>query len=380
MRILNQYSHPPRSFKATQLLLLCLAFLSLGCVSKALTKPRSEVIASALSDGIHLNSIDQDRNNFYWHEEAAENQLVAILEQRGVSEGTEGSYLIGIGDQIDLNVFDVPELNLSAKVKDSGFISLPLIGAIAALGKSEPVLQAELTEQLQKFVRNPQVSVNVSLFGSQRVSVFGAVEKPGVYALKKGSNSVIELLGEAGGLTAKAGNFLSFVPASDGTERAQYVPRARGTGERRSGLEIPLYAILGTSGDVPISIPVKGGDMIIVPEAGKVLIEGEVEKVGSYDISSGMTLLGALATAGGITYGAKIDEVELIRDFGTGEKARLLTDLQKIGSGEEPDVQLRGGDLIRVPSDTARRFNRDTFETITRLVNFGVGGSVNLAH
>ena len=118
--------------------------------------------------------------------------------------------------------------------------------------------------------------------------------------------------------------------------------------------------------------------MIIVPEAGTVMVEGEVAKTGSYELGSRTTLLGALAAAGGITYGAKIDEVEIIRSVDGNRKAHLTVSLENIAIGEEHDVRLRNGDIVRVPSHSGRRLRQDTFDGISRLINFGIGGSVPL--
>ena len=135
---------------------------------------------------------------------------------------------------------------------------------------------------------------------------------------------------------------------------------------------------MGTAGGIPLEIPVRGGDMVIVAESGKVSIEGEVEKPGQYDTGRELTLLSALAAAGGITYSAKIDEVEVVRDLPSGEKGRMIRNLELVARGEQRDVRLRVGDLVRVPSHAGRRLGRDTFESIQGILNFGIGGSVNL--
>jgi protein involved in polysaccharide export with SLBB domain len=210
------------------------------------------------------------------------------------------------------------------------------------------------------------------------------VQKPGAYPLKKGANSVIELLGEAGGVTQRAGNYVNFVPAETSGGAFDPATRARlalGSPEgnvRGSGIEIYLDRILGTAGGIPIEVPIRAGDMIIVPESGKVTVEGEVQKTGSYELGQQMSMLGALAAAGGLTYGAKVDEVEIIRSIGLDDKSRLIVDLTKVATGEERDVRLRNGDIVRVPSDNSRRFRQDTYETLGRVINFGVGGQVSV--
>ncbi|NLF24350.1 MAG: polysaccharide export protein [Deltaproteobacteria bacterium] len=367
---------------------LGLALAISGCVGKSMTKSRSQVISEAKSQGIRLPSIEEEKALFYEQEEIQKKRLLALLKSRAGGDLRDASYRIGAGDNIELNVFDVAELNLTTPVNQAGLIALPLIGAVRAQGLTEAELAVELRRRLSTYVKNPEVVVTVSKYGSQRVAVLGAVRKPGNYALSKGANSLLELISRAGGVTEKAGNLVDFIPAEfsglggegDVETRAQL---AMGSFDEpileKSSVQLYLDNVLGTGGGIPLEIPVRGGDMVIVPDAGSVTVDGEVEKRGSYTLGSQMTLLNALAAAGGITYGADVNEVEVIRDIGTADrKARLVVNLEKIAMGEDRDVRLKNGDIIRVPSNSGRRLRQDTFESITKILNFGVGGSVPL--
>lgn len=120
------------------------------------------------------------------------------------------AYKIGPEDVIDVSVFKVPELSKSVQVADGGTINLPLVGEIAAAGKTARDIELELTKTLgDKYLRSPQVTVFVKEYNSQRVTVEGAVKKPGVYPIR-GKNSLLQLLASAGGLedTAENGNIL----------------------------------------------------------------------------------------------------------------------------------------------------------------------------
>ena len=375
----------PRYLISFGLLAACVGIV--GCATRAMTPPRSEIISQSNGQGLPTLSADEERAAFFAVEEGQRSRLLRLIQQRSGGEFRDNSYRIGPADEIEVNVFDVPELNLKAAVNQSGIISLPLIGAVQAGGRTEAELHADLTTKLSSYVRNPQVVLSVSQFGSQKVAVLGAVQKPGTYPLRKGANSILELLSEAGGLNERAGNFINFIPAelsglgsSNNVEARARLALATSSpsAHSNSGIEIYLEQVLGTSGGIPLEIPVRGGDMIILPEAGKVMVEGEVQKVGQYELGQQMTLLGALAASGGISYGAKIDEVEVIRDRGADSKLHLVLDLTKLARGEEHDVRLRNGDIVRVPSDSGRRMTQDTFEGISRIINLGVGGQVNL--
>ena len=368
-------------------LVVILASIATGCVSKGITKPRSEVIAAASNNGQEMTSIEDERDQFLEQDKKQQQRLLVVLEQRSKAGMRDANYRIGAQDEVEINVFDVPELNLTTKVGQSGFISLPLVGGVQALNLTEIELQQELAKRLSSYVKRPQVSVVVSHYGSQKIAVLGAVSKPGTYPLKKGTNSIVELIGEAGGVTDKAGNYLNFIPVEiSGVSATNDIEgRARLAFESHSGqhdaakpIEVSLDAVMGTSGGIPLEIPVKGGDMIIIPEGGKILVEGEVQTPGAFELGQRMTLLGALAASGGITYGANLDEIEVVREASAKEKLHLVMSLEDLSSGKYPDVRLRNGDIVRVPSSSGRRMTQDTFEGISKMINFGVGGSVAL--
>ena len=109
------------------------------------------------------------------------------------------TYKIGPSDVLDISVFKVPELTKTVQVADTGSINLPLLGELPAAGKTAQQLERELTTKLgDKYLQNPQVTVMVKENNSQHVTVQGAVEKPGVYALK-GKTTLLELVAMAGG-------------------------------------------------------------------------------------------------------------------------------------------------------------------------------------
>lgn len=383
-------AHYPQGALQRVFALVLVGALVAGCASRAFYYPRSHEIKAAQSKGLAVRSVEEDRALFLQHEENQRKRLLSLIRLRSEPQFRDIHYRIGPGDELELNVFDVPELNITTTVRQSGFLSLPLVGAVKASGLTEGELVEELRKRLTAFVRNPQVSVFITQYGSQRVAVMGAVRQPGNIPLRKGSNSILELIAQAGGVTERSGNFLNFIPAelsgvsqeSSGVEaesRAQLALASSSGSGRVTGIEVYLDQVLGTSGGVPLEIPVRGGDMIIVPEAGKVHVEGEVQKPGSFELGQQTTLLGSLAAAGGITYSAKVDEVEVIRDVGQNEKARLVIDLQRLATGAERDIKLRNGDLVRVPTDSGRRLTQDTFDGLSRIINVGVGGSFNLA-
>jgi polysaccharide export outer membrane protein len=109
-------------------------------------------------------------------------------------------YLIGALDVLEISVFKVPELSKSVQVADTGTINLPLVGEVQAAGKTANEIEKNLTQQLgAKYVKSPQVTVYVKEHNSQRVTIEGAVKKPGVYPIR-GTLSLLQLVATAEGV------------------------------------------------------------------------------------------------------------------------------------------------------------------------------------
>ena len=109
-------------------------------------------------------------------------------------------YRVGPLDVLDVEVFGVPELTRSVRVSTGGEFTLPLVGAVPASGKTVGELQTDIAKRLEDgFMENPQVTVFVKEYMSQRVTVEGAVREPGVYSLT-GRTSLLQIVAISKGL------------------------------------------------------------------------------------------------------------------------------------------------------------------------------------
>lgn len=100
-------------------------------------------------------------------------------------------YLIGPSDLLAITVFQVQDLNREVRVNNAGQVSLPLIGGVEVAGRTVGDAEHEIAARYQdRYLQSPQVSVFVKEFSSQRVTVSGAVKKPGIYPM----NSRLTLL------------------------------------------------------------------------------------------------------------------------------------------------------------------------------------------
>lgn len=118
-----------------------------------------------------------------------------------VSAGiAQSEYLLGVGDKINIRVFQVPDLSFDDLVIDtSGNVQMPLIGAVRGSGRTPSEMSADIATRLSaQYLRDPQVTVTVTEAASQKITVDGAVTKPGVYEMR-GSTTLLQAVAMAEG-------------------------------------------------------------------------------------------------------------------------------------------------------------------------------------
>jgi polysaccharide export outer membrane protein len=132
-------------------------------------------------------------------------QPAGIQIAGSASAPLQGEYRMGVGDKINVRVFQVPDLSFDDLVIDtSGNVQLPLIGAVRGEARTPGEMSADIAERLAaQYLRNPQVTVTVTEAASQKITVDGAVTKPGVYEMR-GSTSLLQAVAMAEGPTRVA--------------------------------------------------------------------------------------------------------------------------------------------------------------------------------
>lgn len=128
-------------------------------------------------------------------------KLAQFADRYGsASNRKSAGYKIGPQDVLEVTVFKVPELSKSVQVTESGMVNLPLVGEVPVSGMTANGLERDLEGRLGvKYVKSPQVSVFVKEYNSQRVTIEGAVKKPGVYPVR-GNDSLMQTIARAEGL------------------------------------------------------------------------------------------------------------------------------------------------------------------------------------
>lgn len=161
------------------------------------------------------------------------------------------AYLIGPLDVLEVTVFKAPELTRSVQVADTGTVSLPLVGDVRAAGRTPHEVERELRAKLgAKYLQNPQVSVMVKEFNSQRVTLEGAVKKPGVYPVR-GRLTLLQLVASAEGMTD--------------TSDATVVVFRHGADGKRVAARFNVDDIRSGASEDP---PLNAGDVVVAPASG----------------------------------------------------------------------------------------------------------------
>jgi polysaccharide biosynthesis/export protein len=240
---------------------------------------------------------------------------------------TDGDlYRIGPGDTVRITVYQSPDLSLETRITEAGVISYPLIGAIRLGGRTVSEAEAALAGALKKgdFIKNPQVTVMVTQVRANQVNVLGQVGKPGRIPLDLAGMRLTDVLALAGGVAANAGSDTVVVT---GVRNGQPF---------RAEVDLPrVFAPGGRDNDIVIH----PGDAIWVDRYPVVYLYGEVQRPGQLRLERGMTVMQALASAGGLTQRGTQRGLRVSRRAGNGQVQQLEPTL---------DDALQSGDVVFV--------------------------------
>lgn len=297
----------------------------------------------------------------------------------GVPKEAPADYILGADDQVSLWTPEAEELNGKVlRVEGNGSITIPLIGTIKAAGLTAAQLSAEISTRLEKYYVKPQVHLSVSEYKSQPVSVFGAVNTPGVQQVQ-GRKTLVEVLSLAGGVRADAG------PTVIVTRQAEWGPIPVESAKpdpsgQFSTAEIDLQAI--SSAERPQdNIAIKPNDIISVQTAHLVYVIGEVERSGGFILTrrDGLSVLQALSMAGGMKGTASAKNARILRKDDNGPKEGRPVDLSALLNGKAADFDLEPDDILFIPDSRPKkaiaRAAEAALQTITGVAIWRVGNS-----
>ena len=308
---------------------------------------------------------------------AAVNEINKALSLSGQSSGSMLDYRIGSDDLLQITIYNIPEQEsrstprtVMLRVSQQGKIVVPLAGEVDVKGRTIAEVQQELQNRYSKYIRNPQVGVMVSEY-RQRVSVMGAVQKPGVFDLT-GPKTVMDMLALAGGVTERAGNQVHVYRQDDKGNRQSMVIDLMVLANNAAG----LIAAGGDKDAQFVNMPVQAGDVVNVPSSGMFFVDGAVRKGGSYPLNRNYTLRQALASAGGVDPElADYSQVNINRRQPGNRMETISIDLNSVIAGTAPDPEILPDDVILVPMSGFKYFVKRFVGTIISGVSIPMGGS-----
>jgi polysaccharide export outer membrane protein len=260
---------------------------------------------------------------------------------------------IAPGDVISISTYGVPELTTSGqtsagtifspatgtvqgiKVGATGDIVLPYLGTVRMAGLTISEAAAYLKSELKQggYLTDPQVSVGFVDSPTRAITVLGEVMKPAPVSAQ-GQMRLLDVISACGGFTPLASHTITV---------------------KRKGSPDSMTVELGSDPAAAgaINIPLLPGDTVLVSKVGSVFVLGQVKTPSAIPLSynSPITVLRAIAMAGGVNYGAGLSKARIIRTNADSQHVEILLDLKKIMFGKQQDVALRSDDVLFIPSN-----------------------------
>jgi polysaccharide export outer membrane protein len=277
------------------------------------------------------------------------------------------SYILGPDDQIIIHVLDLDEIGASPfRIDMRGSINVPLAGRLQAAGLTVDQLEAALATRLKQYLQAPVVTISLSEFHSQPVSILGAVSTPGVHQLR-GRKTLFEVISEAGGLKNEAGNSIKI------TRRKEFgaIPlpgAAMDTSGEFNVAEVSVKSVMEARNPQE-NIQIEPNDVISVPRADLIYVIGAVKRAGGFVLSERehISVLQALSMAEGLERVAAAGNAKILRASDGVNRVEIPVDVNKILTGKASDVPMLANDILFIPNSTAKSAGMRGLEAIIQL-------------
>jgi polysaccharide export outer membrane protein len=277
---------------------------------------------------------------------------ITLSEQLPPNEAAP-PYQIDSGDVFQIQIIGLPETAVETQVTVDGTISYPPCDPISVRGLNVQEMAETLEKELTVWFREPQIEINPIILQNARVTILGQVARPGNVVLQ-GDEKLLDLLAQAGGVATNNGYSDSQVVGD--LENAFFI---------RNGIVLPVdFHGLVHQRDMRHNVYAHPDDYIYVPARfdRQIYVLGAVNSPGVFNIKNEMTVLEALAQAGGHTRDTYLDRAILVR----GSRSKPIVtrlNLQEIVQGLRPGVYVKTGDILYLPGRTSEnpRFWVDKF-------------------
>lgn len=278
---------------------------------------------------------------------------LALLE-----ETINPAYRIGAGDTVRVDVYGRPEVSGKQVVGPDGRITVPLIGDVAISDRTREEAVEVLQARLAVYFTQPHATLAVEDYASNQVTVLGRVERAGAQKFAH-PPTLAEVLANAGAM-----------PILDKQATLTRCAIMRG---RNKLIWVDVKALL--NGDPDFNLRMKKGDIVFIPDSSdtSIYVLGAVARPGSYRLTPRMTVLDAIAQAGGASENAEESRIGIYR---AGTQQVEILDLKSlIGPGRTVNFALEDGDVIYVPNSGLADFGfvmRQVAPAIS-VLTFGIG-------
>ena len=251
---------------------------------------------------------------------------LSAQQNEGRAPGSSSAdYIVGALDVLVITSYDQQDLSGKFTIETDGTFTFPMLGRVDVGGMRLRDVEALLKNRLvaDGFFKNPQITVAVDQYRSQKIFVLGEVRKPGVYSLS-GTMRLVEALALADSTLPTASSQIVIVPASDDPSRQA----------DESIIRVDLSDL--ENGQALQNVALRDRDTILVPRAEDVYVFGQVKNPGAYAMrDDDMTVLQALSLAGGVTDRGSMGRIEIMR----------------VVDGEREEIRAELGDTVQ-PGDT----------------------------
>jgi polysaccharide export outer membrane protein len=277
-------------------------------------------------------------------------------EPPGQAFSVRPDYVLGPNDQMLIRAPLAEDINERPfRVDSDGFINLPTYGRIQATGKTVQALEAELVRILSATIRNPSVTITMTAFRNEVISITGEFKTPGLYPLN--GQTLVEMLSAVGGLQPTASRRIRITRHLE--KGPLPLPDAVTDADRKtSTVEISLQRL--TESINPIEdIKLEANDILFAGRAERVYVSGEVAKPAAIEMGERdtMSILQALVESGGFTQFAVRDKVTVLRPvLGTTRRAEFQINLKRVQEGKDNDFPLLPNDVVNVARNGQKAF------------------------
>jgi polysaccharide biosynthesis/export protein len=255
---------------------------------------------------------------------------------------------ISPGDFLEIAEYHTPEFRSSVRVSAAGTVTLPLIGDIRLAGLDEQAAERTIEAALvaKGMLLHPLVSVLVTAYVGQDVSVLGEVTRPGVYPYTV-HHRLLDLISAASGLSPNAGRLVNVFHQGD--------PKTA------NGVVLDPGGMDTSTDHNPELSP---GDTVQVSRAGLVYVVGDVIRPGGFAVDpvQGLTVVQALALAWGPSQNAAVGKALLIREQ-KGGRTMIALNIRRMLHGQDPDQLVQDRDILYVPDSEAKNLLNRTLES-----------------